>query len=97
MKKRYEKLILADEKVSEELKTSEGRENYFQTLLKQSKNYDLYDLLLESLTVQGEIIELGVWRGVTTRRIGAVMKRSGVDKKIYAFFASTLSKIKHEG
>ena len=84
MKKRYEKLILADEKVSEELKTSEGRENYFQTLLKQSKNYDLYDLLLESLTVQGEIIELGVWRGITTRRIGAVMKRSGVDKKIYA-------------
>jgi len=84
VKKRYEKLILADEKVSEELKTADGKENYFQTLLKEAKNHDLYDLLVESLSVHGEIIELGVWRGATTRRIGAVMKKSGVDKKIYA-------------
>ena len=84
MKKRYKKLILADEKVSEELKTAEGRENYFQTLLRQAKNHDLYDLLIEGLSVPGEIIELGVWRGVTTRRISAVMKKSGFDKKIYA-------------
>ena len=84
MKKRYEQLIAADKKVSEEIEKIGGRETYFQDLLEQAEHYDLFDLLKDSLLVSGNIIELGVWRGVTTRRIGAVMKKSGINKKIYA-------------
>ena len=81
--KRYEQLIAADKKVSEEIETIGGRETYFQDLLEQAEHYDLFDLLKDSLLVSGNIIELGVWRGVTTKN-WCSDEKSGINKKIYA-------------
>ena len=84
MKKQYETLVQLDEKISEQLKTKEGREFYWHSLLAESQNYDLIDLLLKSIFLEGDIIEFGVWRGHTTKRMAAVAKNAGAKKKLYA-------------
>ena len=84
MKKHYETLVQLDEKISEQLKTKEGRESYWHSLLADSQNYDLIDLLLKSIFLEGDIIEFGVWRGHTTKRMAAVAKNAGIKKRLYA-------------
>ena len=84
MKKHYETLVQLDEKISEQLKTNEGREFYWHSLLAESQNYDLIDLLLKSIFLEGDIIEFGVWRGHTTKRMAAVAKDAGIKKRLYA-------------
>ena len=84
MKKHYKALVQQDEQISEQLKTKEGRELYWHSLVEQSRNYDLIDLLLKSISLEGDIIEFGVWRGQTTKRMAAVAKNAGVKKKLYA-------------
>ena len=84
MKKHYKALVQQDEQISEQLKTKEGRELYWHSLVDQSQNYDLIDLLLKSMTLEGDIIEFGVWRGHTTKRMAAVAKNAGVKKRLYA-------------
>ena len=80
MKKQYETLVQLDEKISEQLKTKEGSQFYWHSLLAESQNYDLIDLLLKSILLEGDIIEFGVWRGHTTKRMAAVAKNAGVKK-----------------
>jgi len=84
MKKHYETLVQLDKKISEQLKTKEGRESYWRSLLADSQNYDLIDLLLKSIFLEGDIIEFGVWRGHTTKRMAAVAKNAGIKKRLYA-------------
>ena len=84
MKKQYKTLVELDEQISEQLKTKEGRQSYWHGLIKESQNYDLIDLLLSSIALEGDIIEFGVWRGQTTKRMAAVAKNAGVKKKLYA-------------
>ena len=84
MKKHYKALVQQDDQISEQLKTKEGRELYWHSLVEQSRNYDLIDLLLKSISLEGDIIEFGVWRGQTTKRMAAVAKNAGVKKKLYA-------------
>ena len=84
MKKQYETLVQLDEKISEQLKTKEGSQFYWHSLLAESQNYDLIDLLLKSILLEGDIIEFGVWRGHTTKRMAAVAKNAGVKKRLYA-------------
>ena len=84
MKKHYKALVQQDDQISEQLKTKEGRELYWHSLVDQSRNYDLIDLLLKSISLEGDIIEFGVWRGQTTKRMAAVAKNAGVKKKLYA-------------
>ena len=84
MKKHYKALVQQDDQISEQLKTKEGRELYWHSLVDQSQNYDLIDLLLKSVTLEGDIIEFGVWRGHTTKRMAAVAKNAGVKKRLYA-------------
>ena len=84
MKKHYRALVQQDDQISEQLKTKEGRELYWYSLVEQSQNYDLIDLLLKSISLEGDIIEFGVWRGQTTKRMAAVAKNAGVKKKLYA-------------
>ena len=84
MKKHYKALVQQDDQISEQLKTKEGRELYWHSLVDQSQNYDLIDLLLKSITLEGDIIEFGVWRGHTIKRMAAVAKNAGVKKRLYA-------------
>ena len=84
MKKHYKAFVEQDEQVSEQLKTKEGRELYWQSLVEQSQNYDSIDLLLSSIVLEGDIIEFGVWRGNMTRRMAAAAKNADVKKRLYA-------------
>ena len=84
MKKKYKTLVEIDERISEQLKSEKGRDNYWRSLLDECKNYDLIDLLLKSAILEGDIIEFGVWRGHMTKRMAAVTKNAGFKKKLYA-------------
>ena len=84
MKKRYKTNIEQDDQISEQLKTKEGRELYWHYLVEQSRNFDLIDLLLKSISLEGDMIEFGVWRGYSTRRMAAVAKNAGAKKRLYA-------------
>ena len=84
MKKHYKAFVEQDEQVSEQLKTKEGRELYWRSLVEQSRNYDSIDLLLSSIALEGDIIEFGVWRGNMTRRMAAAAKNADVKKRLYA-------------
>ena len=84
MKKRYKTLVELDDQISEQLKTKEGRQSYWHRLMKESQNYDLIDLLLSSIVLEGDIIEFGVWRGHMTKRMAAVVKNADVKKRLYA-------------
>ena len=84
MKKQYKTLVELDEQISEQLKTKEGRQSYWHRLIKESQNYDLIDLLLSSIVLEGDIIEFGVWRGHMTKRMAAVVKNADVKKRLYA-------------
>ena len=84
MKKRYKILVHTDDQISKQLETTEGRDLYWQSLIDESQNYDLIDLLLNSIVLEGEIIEFGVWRGHMTKRMAAAAKNAGVRKKLYA-------------
>ena len=78
MKKHYKTNIELDEQISEQLKTKDGRQLYWQRLTDESQNYDLTDLLLSSIALEGDIIEFGVWRGHMTKRMAAVVKNAGI-------------------
>ena len=84
MKKRYRDLIQLDNKIAEQLTTSSGRILYWQSLLNEATKFDLFDVFLDSLKVKGDIVEFGVWRGATIKKIAAVMKDAGFDKRLYA-------------
>jgi len=84
MKKHYKTLVHSDNKISEQLKTKEGRDLYWHSLLQESKNYDLIELLRNSIVLQGDVIEFGVWRGHMTRRMAAIIKNAGAIKRIFA-------------
>ena len=84
MKTHYKTLVHSDDQISKQLETTEGRDLYWQSLIDESQNYDLIDLLLNSIVLEGEIIEFGVWRGHMTKRMAAAAKNAGVRKKLYA-------------
>ena len=84
MKKRYKTLVHLDDQISEQLQSTEGKELYWRSLVDDSQNYDLIDLLLKSIVLEGEIIEFGVWRGHMTKRMAAVAKNAGIRKRLYA-------------
>ncbi len=84
MKKHYKKLIQQDAITSSLIRTPEGRENYWNSLLKEAKNYDLIDLLKNSIDLGGDIIEFGVWRGHMTKRMSTVIRNSGATRRIFA-------------
>ena len=84
MKKQYKTNIELDDQISEQLKTKEGRQLYWHRLIEESQNYDLIDLLLSSIVLEGDIIEFGVWRGHMTKRMAAVVKNADVKKRLYA-------------
>ena len=79
MKKHYKALVQQDDQISEQLKTKEGRDLYWHSLVDQSQNYDLIDLLLKSISLEGDIIEFGVWRGHTTKRMAVAAKNAGAN------------------
>ena len=83
MKKRYKTLVELDDQISEQLKTKEGRQLYWHRLIEESQNYDLIDLLLSSIVLEGDIIEFGVWRGHMTKRMAAVVKNADAKKRLY--------------
>ena len=84
MKKHYKNLVQLDDLISEQLKSPEGRVNYWNSLLEDSKKYDLIDLLKKSVSLDGDIIEFGVWRGHMTKRMATVVKNSDSNKRIFA-------------
>ena len=84
MKKQYKQLIQLSQRISEQLQTLEGRDRYWKNLINEAKKYDLIDLLCDSLPLDGDIIEFGVWRGDTTKRMAAITKNSGAKKRVYA-------------
>ena len=73
MKKHYIENIQQDSRISNQLLTPEGRDHYWDSLLKEAKNYDLIDLLKNSIDLDGDVIEFGVWRGNMTKRIATVV------------------------
>ena len=69
MKKHYSELIQRDALISNQLRTPEGREHYWGSLLREAESYDLIDLLKKSIELGGDVIEFGVWRGQMTKRM----------------------------
>ena len=51
MKKHYKAIVQQDDQISEQLKTKEGRELYWHSLVEQSQNYDLIDVLLKIISL----------------------------------------------
>ena len=49
MKKHYSELIQRDALISNQLRTPEGREYYWDSLLQEAESYDLIDLLKKSI------------------------------------------------
>lgn len=84
MKKQYKHLMQLSQRISKQLQSLEGREHYWKNLIDDANKYDLIDLLCDSLPLDGDIIEFGVWRGETTKRMAATAKNLGKEKRIYA-------------
>jgi len=84
MKKHYSELIQRDALISNQLRTPEGREHYWGSLLREAESYDLIDLLKKSIDLGGDVIEFGVWRGQMTKRMATVVKNSISKKRIFA-------------
>jgi hypothetical protein len=84
LKKKYKKAIAEDEILYESLKTNDGRTKYWDALWNDAKKSDLVSLFEDCISLTGNVIECGVWRGKTTKLLCRSLKETEAKKVFYA-------------
>lgn len=83
--KRVDRLRLRmDDEISRLIRTEAGRAAYWSRLDAECNQSPLIGLFEESLALDGDVIECGVFRGSTTRRLGRRMAELAPSKKLFA-------------
>ena len=83
--KRVDRLrIRLDDEIARLLETSEGQAEYWRRLDDACKESPLISLLDESLELEGDVIECGVYRGSTTRLMGRHLRERAPAKRLFA-------------
>lgn len=83
--KRVDRLrIRQDDEIARLMETEAGRADYWRRLEAGCRQSPLIDLLEESLGLEGDVIECGVYRGGTTRLMGRRMRDMAPSKKLFA-------------
>lgn len=83
--KRVDRLrIRLDDEISRLIETEKGRNEFWRQLDAECDQSPLITLLEESLKLDGDVIECGVYRGNTTRRMGRKMTELAPSKKLFA-------------
>lgn len=73
-----------DLKLDEMLQSEAGRSAFWNQLGEQAKGDPLIDLLESTLSLEGDVIECGVYRGSSLFRICRALKAGGADTVVYA-------------
>lgn len=66
------------------LETEDGKIRFWQKLAQQIQGDPLIDLLTDTLTLEGDVIECGVYRGGSIFKIARAMEAQAARKTIYA-------------
>lgn len=83
--KRVDRLrIRHDDEIAREMETEAGRAAYWRRLDIWCDKSPLIELLEESLKLEGDVIECGVYRGSSTRLMGRRMHDLAPSKKLFA-------------
>lgn len=82
-KRRAAKRIAADDGRDQLLESESGREEYWSGLGEECAKSSLIALLEESLSLAGDIVECGVYRGASLRRICKTIKDNASDKIVF--------------
>jgi predicted O-methyltransferase YrrM len=78
------KRLESDRKLDEMLRTEAGRSRYWEQLAEQAKQDTLIELFVETLCLDGDVIECGVYRGGSLFRLSRALKDNSAHKTIYA-------------
>lgn len=84
MKPHYRRQIIADNELHQSLLTQEGIDQFLVDTLRAGQSYDLVSLLQSTADLSGDVIELGVWRGKTTKLMAATLANQMQQKTLYA-------------
>lgn len=84
MKARDKRRIEVDEKITEMLKSEAQKSKLWAELAVECSKSSLSYLLEQAIQLDGDIVECGVFRGNSIRRIGHSVRDSGLGKTIYA-------------
>lgn len=83
--KRVDRLrIRKDDEIARLMQTEAGQAEYWRRLDTECRQSPLIELLEESLGLEGDVIECGVYRGATTRLMGRRMRDVAPSKKLFA-------------
>jgi len=83
--KRVDRLrIRLDDKITELLETEAGRTEYWNQLEAECNQSSMIELLEESLKLVGDVIECGVFRGSSTRRMSHRLVELAPSKMLFA-------------
>ncbi len=74
---------LKDRGIARQLQRPEGRARYWNELVAQCANRSLVGLLESTLSLPGDVIECGVFRGASLQQMACALKESGSQKCIY--------------
>lgn len=84
MKRIDQRRIRLDDDIAKLMETEAGKDEYWRRLDAECAHSPLIDLLDESLELDGDVIECGVFRGASTRRIGRRLTERSPTKKLFA-------------
>ena len=84
MKKRDLQRITDDDRIDELLSTCKGQREYWKELKRQCEQSSLIALLEDALLLEGDIVECGVFRGRSVKKICRTVKEIAPEKIIYA-------------
>jgi len=83
--KRVDRLrIRHDDEIAREMETATGQAVYWRRLDAACDESPLIELLEESLQLEGDVIECGVYRGSTTRLMARRMRDRAPSKRLFA-------------
>ena len=74
---------LKDRSIKQQLKRSDGRTQFWSDLAKQCANRSLIQLLESTLSLPGDVIECGVYRGASLMQISHAIKENHSDKRVF--------------
>ena len=74
---------LRDRSIKNQLKRPEGRTRYWNELAKQCADRSLIQLLESTLSLPGDVIECGVYRGASLMQIAHAIKTHHSDKRVF--------------
>lgn len=84
MRRHERKRVEADLRRDVLRQTERGRQQYWQTLRTSTAQASLFSLLESTLSLDGEVIECGVYRGRSALRIARILRESAPHKTFFA-------------